>query len=65
MSEAPDKYPLLTGIASPADLRRLPAGKLPALVQELRDTAIGALAPLGHRSAALVQLANFVVNRAS
>jgi farnesyl diphosphate synthase len=32
---------------------------------ELRDTAIGALAPLGHRSAALVQLANFVVNRAS
>jgi farnesyl diphosphate synthase len=33
--------------------------------RELRDAAIGALAPLGHRSAALVQLANFIVNRAS
>jgi len=33
--------------------------------RELRDTAIGALAPLGHRGAALVQLANFIVNRAS
>ena len=33
--------------------------------RELRDTAIGALAPLGHRSDGLVQLANFIVNRAS
>ena len=33
--------------------------------RELRDAAIGALAPLGHRSDALVQLANFIVNRAS
>jgi geranylgeranyl pyrophosphate synthase len=33
--------------------------------RQLRDTAIGALAPLGHRSAALVQLANFIVSRAS
>lgn len=33
--------------------------------RELRDTAIGALAPLGHRGAALVELANFIVNRAS
>jgi farnesyl diphosphate synthase len=33
--------------------------------RELRDTAIAALAPLGSRSAALVQLANFIVNRAS
>jgi geranylgeranyl pyrophosphate synthase len=33
--------------------------------RELRDTAIGALAPLGRRAAALTQLANFVVDRAS
>jgi geranylgeranyl pyrophosphate synthase len=33
--------------------------------RELRDAAIAALAPLGRRSAALTQLANFVVNRAS
>jgi len=32
---------------------------------ELRDAAIGALAPLRERGAALVQLANFVVNRTS
>jgi farnesyl diphosphate synthase len=33
--------------------------------RELRDGAIAALAPLGSRSTALVQLANFIVNRAS
>jgi geranylgeranyl pyrophosphate synthase len=33
--------------------------------RELRDAAIAALTPLGRRSAALTQLANFVVNRAS
>ncbi len=33
--------------------------------RELRDSAIGALAPLDSRSTALVQLASFVVNRAS
>jgi geranylgeranyl pyrophosphate synthase len=32
---------------------------------ELRDAAIAALAPLGERGAALAQLANFVVSRAS
>ena len=32
---------------------------------ELRDAAIAALAPLGERGAPLVELANFVVNRAS
>jgi len=36
-----------------------------ARARELRDTAIGALAPLAGRGAALIQLANFVVNRAS
>jgi len=33
--------------------------------RELRDTAIAALAPLGRRAAALTQLANFVVDRAT
>jgi geranylgeranyl pyrophosphate synthase len=33
--------------------------------RQLRDNAIAALAPLGSRSTALVQLANFIVNRAS
>jgi farnesyl diphosphate synthase len=33
--------------------------------RDLRDNAIAALAPLGGRSTALVQLANFIVNRAS
>ena len=33
--------------------------------RELRDAAIAALAPLGRRSAALMQLANFVVDRAT
>jgi len=33
--------------------------------RELRDSAIAALAPLGSRGTALVQLANFIVNRAS
>ena len=36
-----------------------------ARARELRDTAIRALAPLAGRGAALIQLANFVVNRAS
>jgi geranylgeranyl pyrophosphate synthase len=36
-----------------------------ARARELRDSAIAALAPLGSRSTALVQLANVMVNRAS
>jgi geranylgeranyl pyrophosphate synthase len=36
-----------------------------ARARELRDAAIGALAPLAGRGAALIQLANFVVSRAS
>jgi geranylgeranyl pyrophosphate synthase len=36
-----------------------------ARARQLRDNAIAALAPLGSRSTALVQLANFIVNRAS
>jgi geranylgeranyl pyrophosphate synthase len=36
-----------------------------ARARELRDAAIGALAPLAGRGAALIELANFVVNRAN
>jgi 1-deoxy-D-xylulose-5-phosphate synthase len=52
MSEAPNKYPLLTAIASPADLRRLPAGKLPALVRELREFLIQTVSTRGGHFAA-------------
>jgi deoxyxylulose-5-phosphate synthase len=36
MDEPPASYPLLETIASPADLRKLPAAKLTDLAQELR-----------------------------
>ena len=52
MSETPDKYPLLTGIASPADLRQLPAGKLPALAGELREFLIQTVSTRGGHFAA-------------
>ena len=47
-------YPSIAGLAA----SRLRAG-------ELRDAALAALEPLGERGAALAQLANFVVSRAS
>jgi len=47
-------YPSTVGLAA----ARVRAG-------ELRDAAIAALEPLGERGAALAQLANFVVNRAT
>ena len=37
MSPAPDNYPLLYAIESPADLRRMDFGQLPALAAELRE----------------------------
>src|SRR2546429_1591426 len=37
MNPAPDKYPLLYAIESPADLRRMSFGELPALAVELRE----------------------------
>jgi 1-deoxy-D-xylulose-5-phosphate synthase len=40
MTEAPASRPLLSGILSPADLRRIPAEKLPQLAQEMRDEII-------------------------
>ncbi len=47
-----DKYPLLAEIANPADLRRLPAGKLPALAAELRDFLIHSVSTRGGHFAA-------------
>src|SRR6201987_1521534 len=52
MGDALDKYPLLAGIASPADVRGLPVGKLPALAQELRDFLIHSVSTRGGHFAA-------------
>jgi 1-deoxy-D-xylulose-5-phosphate synthase len=47
-----DKYPLLAAIATPADLRRLPVGKLPAVARELRDFLIHSVSTRGGHFAA-------------
>src|SRR2546421_1363099 len=52
MSPPPDNYPLLCAIDSPADLRRLPAGKLPALAAELRAFLIQSVSTRGGHFAA-------------
>ena len=52
MSAAPDKYPLLAAIDTPADLRRLPVGKLPALAHELREFLIQSVSTRGGHFAA-------------
>ncbi|HXI66575.1 MAG TPA: 1-deoxy-D-xylulose-5-phosphate synthase N-terminal domain-containing protein, partial [Steroidobacteraceae bacterium] len=52
MSDVPDKYPLLTAIARPADLRQLPASKLPALASELREFLIQTVSTRGGHFAA-------------
>jgi 1-deoxy-D-xylulose-5-phosphate synthase len=52
MSAALDKYPLLAAIDTPADLRRLPAGKLPALAHELREFLIQTVSTRGGHFAA-------------
>jgi 1-deoxy-D-xylulose-5-phosphate synthase len=52
MSADPDKYPLLTAIALPADLRRLAAAKLPALARELREFLIHSVSTRGGHFAA-------------
>jgi 1-deoxy-D-xylulose-5-phosphate synthase len=52
VSEATDKYPLLDGIAKPADLRQLPASKLPALAAELREFLIQTVSTRGGHFAA-------------
>ena len=52
MSDPPDKYPLLDGIATPADLRHLPVNKLPALARELREFLIQSVSTRGGHFAA-------------
>jgi 1-deoxy-D-xylulose-5-phosphate synthase len=52
MSPLPDNYPLLCAIESPADLRRLPAAKLPALAAELREFLIHSVSTRGGHFAA-------------
>jgi 1-deoxy-D-xylulose-5-phosphate synthase len=52
MSAALDKYPLLAAIATPADLRRLPAAELPALARELREFLIHSVSTRGGHFAA-------------
>src|SRR6201998_1667018 len=52
MSSPPDNYPLLRAIDSPAYLRRLPAGKLPALAAELREFLIHSVSTRGGHFAA-------------
>ncbi|MDQ6966844.1 MAG: 1-deoxy-D-xylulose-5-phosphate synthase, partial [Mariprofundaceae bacterium] len=41
------EYPLLSGIQSPADVKRLDASRLPYLAREIRDYLIKTLAPIG------------------
>jgi len=52
MSVDLDNYPLLAPIASPADLRRLAVGKLPALARELREFLIHSVSTRGGHFAA-------------
>src|SRR5476649_1119366 len=52
MDVPPASYPLLETIASPADLRRLPAAKLTDLAQELRQFLIQSVATRGGHFAA-------------
>jgi 1-deoxy-D-xylulose-5-phosphate synthase len=52
MSAPPDKYPLLDAISSPADLRQLGVGKLPALAAELRAFLIQSVSTRGGHFAA-------------
>jgi 1-deoxy-D-xylulose-5-phosphate synthase len=47
-----DNYPLLRDIASPADLRRLPAAQLPTLAAELRQFLIQSVSTRGGHFAA-------------
>jgi len=52
MSPAPDNYPLLYAIESPADLRRMDFGQLPALAAELREFLIQSVSTRGGHFAA-------------
>jgi 1-deoxy-D-xylulose-5-phosphate synthase len=52
MTAPPDNYPLLSAIETPADLRRLPLGKLPELCTELRQFLIHTVSTRGGHFAA-------------
>ncbi len=52
MACPPDKYPLLSGIDSPKDLKRLRVAELPALAAELREFLIQNVATRGGHFAA-------------
>ena len=52
MNPASDKYPLLYAIESPADLRRMSFGELPALAAELREFLIQSVSTRGGHFAA-------------
>ena len=52
MSAPSEKYPLLSAIETPADLRRLPLGKLPAVASELREFLIHTVSTRGGHFAA-------------
>ena len=52
MTAPSDKYPLLSSIETPADLRRLPVGKLPAVCDELRQYLIHTVSTRGGHFAA-------------
>src|ERR1700685_3089992 len=52
MTAAPDTYPLLQSIDTPADLRRLPTSKLTELAQELRQFLIHSVSTRGGHFAA-------------
>jgi 1-deoxy-D-xylulose-5-phosphate synthase len=52
MTGPPDNQPLLTGLDFPADLRRLPVAKLPAVAEELRQFLIQSVSTRGGHFAA-------------
>jgi 1-deoxy-D-xylulose-5-phosphate synthase len=52
MTPPPDKYPLLSAIETPADLRRLPVARLPAVTKELREFLIHTVSTRGGHFAA-------------
>ena len=52
MSAPSEKYPLLSAIETPADLRRLPLGKLPEVASELREFLIHTVSTRGGHFAA-------------
>jgi 1-deoxy-D-xylulose-5-phosphate synthase len=52
MSDLTESFPLLATIEAPADVRKLPAAKLPALVKELRNFLIETVSTRGGHFAA-------------